>query len=232
MCIFEYDTETSDLIPGKIVKKKRIKGAFILSKPISMLDTWNDYSNKELMAQREKAALEGKSVADLFPNRLWESCQEREINPWLLREKKPDHIPVNVKKDPSSKIPNICVKKFHVHCGLPLSEFTDFIRIRIGLKEGLSWEKPLFLYFKNTDPPASTLMYVIDKDNQDDDGCLNITYAEQDKGKGKPDQLDSRTENLFRSCKIPGVTVIPRPIEPLELFILQGHFWKSTKNTL
>ncbi|KAB2614654.1 hypothetical protein D8674_021242 [Pyrus ussuriensis x Pyrus communis] len=186
--IVEYDAQICDLILGKVVKKKerKIKGDFILSKGIVMLDTWNDHVNKKHMAQlEEKAALKGKSAAEsstFIGEHLWELCQEREINPWLLRKKKPDHIPVNVKKDPSSKIPDICMKKFQVHFDLPLSEFIEFIRIRIEWKEGWKWTKPLFLYFKNTDPPAGTSMYVIDKENKDDDGFLNITYSGEEKG--------------------------------------------------
>ncbi|XP_050140113.1 uncharacterized protein LOC126616153 isoform X1 [Malus sylvestris] len=186
--IVEYDAQMCDLILGEVVKmkKRKIKGDFILSKGIVMLDTWNDHLNKEHMAQlEEKAALEGKPDAELstfIGKHLWESCQERELNPWLLRKKRPDHIPVNVKKDTSSKIPDICMKKFQVHFDLPLSEFIEFIRIRIEGKEGRPWTKPLFLYFKNTDPPADTSMYVIDKENKDDDGFLNITYSGEEKG--------------------------------------------------
>nr|XP_028954278.1 uncharacterized protein LOC114823097 isoform X2 [Malus domestica] len=186
--IVEYDAQMCDLILGEVVKmkKRKIKGDFILSKGIVMLDTWNDHLNKEHMAQlEEKAALEGKPAAELstfIGKHLWELCQERELNPWLLRKKRPDHIPVNVKKDTSSKIPDICMKKFQVHFDLPLSEFIEFIRIRIEWKEGRPWTKPLFLYFKNTDPPAGTSMYVIDKANKDDDGFLNITYSGEEKG--------------------------------------------------
>ncbi|TQD74179.1 hypothetical protein C1H46_040291 [Malus baccata] len=116
--IVEYDAQICDLILGEVVKMKKgkIKGDFILSKGIVMLDTWNDHLNKEHMAQlEEKAALEGKSAAEL-----------------------------------STSIG----KQFQVHFDLPLSEFIEFIRIRIEGKEGRPWTKPLFLNFKNTDPPA------------------------------------------------------------------------------
>ncbi|TQD74175.1 hypothetical protein C1H46_040287 [Malus baccata] len=116
--IVEYGAQICDLILGEVVKmkKRKIKGDFILSKGIVMLDTWNDHLNKEHMAQLvEKAALEGKSAAELS---------------------------------------TFIGKQFQVPFDLPLSEFIEFIRIRIEGKEGRPWTKPLFLYFKNTDPPA------------------------------------------------------------------------------
>ncbi|RXH83635.1 hypothetical protein DVH24_005888 [Malus domestica] len=46
----------------------------------------------------------------------------------------------------------------------------DIIREHIEVKERRPWKK------------AFTLMPVIDKENPDDDGFLNITYSGQEKG--------------------------------------------------
>ncbi|KAH0986048.1 hypothetical protein GBA52_013225 [Prunus armeniaca] len=94
-----------------------------------------------------------------------------------LREKRPNYVPVTVEKDARSDIPDIDMKKFHVHGEMPLGKFVDFIRLQIEL----SIKKPIFVFFKNTEPPTGALMGAIDEENKDEDGFLHITYSGEER---------------------------------------------------
>lgn len=95
------------------------------------------------------------------------------LNARYLRETHPNRIPVIVKKDASSDIPDMDRKTFLVYGDMPIREFVDFIRVTIRL----SRKRPIFLFFKNTEPPTSALMSAIDEANKDEDGFLHITYS-------------------------------------------------------
>ncbi|VVA31051.1 PREDICTED: autophagy-related [Prunus dulcis] len=80
-------------------------------------------------------------------------------------------------KDAISDIPDIDMKKFHVHGEMPLGKFVDFIRLQIEL----SIKKPIFVFFKNTEPPTGALMGAIDEENKGEDGFLHIPYSGEEK---------------------------------------------------
>ncbi|CAN6723647.1 unnamed protein product [Malus baccata var. baccata] len=91
-----------------------------------------------------------------------------------LRERRPDYVPVTVEKDARSNgIPGISMKKYHVHGEMPVGEFVYFIRHQIALP----MSKPLFVFFKNTEPPADALMSKVDGENRDEDGFLHMSYS-------------------------------------------------------
>lgn len=95
------------------------------------------------------------------------------LDAWYWRERRPSCIPLAVEKDARSDLPEIGSKKFIVYGDMPLGEFVDYIRFTIGV----SREKPIYVFFKNTEPPAGALMVKIDKENKDEDGYLHITYS-------------------------------------------------------
>ncbi|RXI07422.1 hypothetical protein DVH24_026558 [Malus domestica] len=88
-----------------------------------------------------------------------------------LREMRPDYIPVILKRDARSDIPDVDMRRCHVYDGTPLREFVHFLRGHIRSK------KPIFVFFKNTKPPNSALMSAIHEENKDEDGFLYVTYS-------------------------------------------------------
>lgn len=81
------------------------------------------------------------------------------LDAWYWRERRPSCIPLAVEKDARSDLPEIDSKKFIVYGDMPLGEFVDYIRYTIGV----SREKPIYVFFKNTEPPAGALMVEIDE---------------------------------------------------------------------
>ncbi|XP_050105150.1 uncharacterized protein LOC126584820 isoform X3 [Malus sylvestris] len=88
-----------------------------------------------------------------------------------LREMRPDYIPVILKKDARSDVPDVDMRRCHVYDGTPLREFVHFLRGHMRSK------KPIFVFFKNTKPPNSALMSAIHEENKDEDGFLYVTYS-------------------------------------------------------
>ncbi|KAB2600953.1 protein argonaute 4B-like [Pyrus ussuriensis x Pyrus communis] len=71
--------------------------------------------------------------------------------------------------------------RYNVHRDMPLKEFVDFIRLRI--QHDFPWNKSMFVYLKNTEPPiGTTLMSEVDEKNRDKDGFVRITYSGKEKG--------------------------------------------------
>ncbi|TQE13102.1 hypothetical protein C1H46_001186 [Malus baccata] len=63
--------------------------------------------------------------------------------------------------------------RYHVPGEMPVGEFVFFIRQQIALP----LSKPLFVFFKNTEPPADALMSKVDGENRDEDGFLHMSYS-------------------------------------------------------
>ncbi|KAM1149148.1 hypothetical protein ACFX2B_029468 [Malus domestica] len=162
-----------------ILCRREIPGVTVIPRPIEPLDHWNSSFYKVSMTMHaDKSRLTDVNLSSTSYKEAMsflEEYNEYTINAWKLRDSQPDLVPIY-------RLYCVCDSRFQVHFDLPLSEFIELIRIRIEWKEGRPWTKPLFLYFKNTDPPAGTSMYVINKENKDDDEFLNITYSGEEKG--------------------------------------------------
>ncbi|CAL9014965.1 unnamed protein product, partial [Prunus brigantina] len=98
-------------------------------------------------------------------------------NPMRRYKYNTSSLQVTVEKDTRSDIPDIDMKKFQVHGEMPLGKFVDFIRLQIEL----SIKKPIFVFFKNTEPSTGALMGAIDEENKGEDGFLHITYSGEEK---------------------------------------------------
>ncbi|CAB4305983.1 unnamed protein product [Prunus armeniaca] len=168
------NTAASSDIPGieeqKNSSEKKRKKAW----PVTLLDPWN--RRKFPMAEIERPEFFGMSkrmTRDFVKRFKDRTCLEA----GELREKRPNYVPVTVEKDARSDIPDIDMKKFHVHGEMPLGKFVDFIRLQIEL----SIKKPIFVFFKNIEPPTGALMGAIDEENKDEDGFLHITYSGEER---------------------------------------------------
>ncbi|KAH0969896.1 hypothetical protein GBA52_022052 [Prunus armeniaca] len=116
----------------------------------------------------------------------------RVLDPWNMRDY--DNDKVTLEKDTRSDIPDIDTKKYHVHVDTPLGEFVYAIRLIIGLSQ----KKPIFVFFKNTEPPACALMSAIDEENKDEDGFLHMTYSGEEKNVNESSR--SGSFELVGSC--------------------------------
>ncbi|TQD71070.1 hypothetical protein C1H46_043391 [Malus baccata] len=71
-----------------------------------------------------------------------------------------------------------------VHGELPLGEYIYFIRAWIGWLNIDTIDKPIFVSFKNIEPPIGALMSEVDEQNKDEDGFLHVTYGGEGKAHG------------------------------------------------
>ncbi|TQD74757.1 hypothetical protein C1H46_039706 [Malus baccata] len=141
-------------------KRKTVCKPF--TKPIYFLDPWNDRN------------LKAPGVVDPamnVRNPMKRFKHLASLDAVKLREMRPDYIPVIVKKDARSDVPDVDMRRYHVYDGTPLREFVRFLRVHIRSK------KPIFVFFKNTKPPNGALMSAIHEENKDEDGFLYVTYS-------------------------------------------------------
>ncbi|BFG38408.1 hypothetical protein CerSpe_246820 [Prunus speciosa] len=135
----------------KITKKGRKILAYVCTWPITYLDPFD--FNSLILAL--KTDIPGSPRRRIIRNQM---NGHKDHSPCLdaryLRETHPNRIPVILKKDASSDIPDMDGEKFLVYGDMPIREFVDFIHITIRLSRK---KKPIFVFFKNTEPPTSEL---------------------------------------------------------------------------
>ncbi|CAB4275594.1 unnamed protein product [Prunus armeniaca] len=156
------NTAASSDIPGieeqKNSSEKKRKKAW----PVTLLDPWN--RRKFPMAEIERPEFFGMSkrmTRDFVKRFKDRTCLEA----GELREKRPNYVPVTVEKDARSDIPDIDMKKLA----------SSSLLIELSIK------KPIFVFFKNIEPPTGALMGAIDEENKDEDGFLHITYSGEER---------------------------------------------------
>ena len=90
-----------------------------------------------------------------------------------IMKKYPDRIPVIVEKSSSSDIAEIDKHKYLVPKDLSVSQFIYVIRKIIKLQP----EQAIFLFMKNTLPPATSLMSQMYEEYADECGFLFCVYS-------------------------------------------------------
>ncbi|KAB2630599.1 hypothetical protein D8674_008118 [Pyrus ussuriensis x Pyrus communis] len=75
---------------------------------------------------------------------------------------------------------------------MPLREFVYYIQTCIGK---FDIYEPMFVRFKNTEPPAGALMSAIDEGDKDEDGFLRMIYS-GDRALGSVERLPIINENV------------------------------------
>ncbi|CAB4306226.1 unnamed protein product [Prunus armeniaca] len=157
---------------NKMKKKKKKRKPTIEISPVRarLLDYWN----MRRVGKHAKAA--SSEIPGSDERKDLRANTEKHIDPWLLRETNPDWVPVAVEKDARSDIAEIDVKKYLVPKDALLGDFIAYVRMWIFLKK----KKPIFVFFKNTEPPTGASMGAIDEENTDEDGFLHMTYSGND----------------------------------------------------
>ncbi|RXH80451.1 hypothetical protein DVH24_004365 [Malus domestica] len=157
---------------------ENVKTRKLVRTPIKVLDPWNDkgfelakdciFPPVPLMSHQEKVVGHVRTTEY--------RCMEIEAEETRSRTSKEFYSIIHT----VSLL--VCIqRRYHVLGDIPLGDFVSYIRFTIG-KHGYAWKKPMFVYFKNTEPPIDTSMAAVDEKNKDEDGFLHITYSGKDSG--------------------------------------------------
>ncbi|KAM1198291.1 hypothetical protein ACFX13_009896 [Malus domestica] len=165
-------------------------GHYVFSHGVRVLDPWNHVQYRMVMEKLLSSNLNSNLTAS-------EANKFKPPFAWKQREEHPDYVPVSVEKDARSDIPDIETKKYQVHRDMPLREFVYYIQTSIG---NFDMYEPMFVRFKNTEPPAGALMSAIDEGNKDEDGFLRMIYS-GDRARGSVEMLPVRTSIINENVK-------------------------------